>query len=43
LGSGRADAGESLFVRCSKDMKDLVELIDVISALEEGAAAEELS
>jgi hypothetical protein len=43
LGTGRADAGECLFIGRSEDVKDLVELINVISALEKGAAAEELS
>jgi hypothetical protein len=43
LGTGRADARERLFVGRPQDMEDLVELVNVISALEEGAAAEELS
>ncbi len=43
LGAGRADAGEGLFVGCSQDVQNLVQLIDVITTLEEGAATEEFS
>lgn len=42
LGSGRADTGEGLLIRCAEDVQDLVQLIDVISALEEWAATEKL-
>lgn len=42
LGAGRADAGEGLLVGGPEDVEDLVELVDVIATLEEGAAAEEL-
>ena len=41
LGAGRADAGECLFVGSAEDVQDLVELVDIIAAFEEGAAAEE--
>jgi hypothetical protein len=41
LGAGGADAGKCLFVRCSQVVQDLVELVDVVAALEEGLAAEE--
>ena len=43
LGTRRANAGECLFVGGAEDVEDLVELVNVISALEEGATAEELS
>ena len=43
LGSWRADSGESLFVGRPEDVEDLVELINVISALEEWASAQQLS
>lgn len=39
LGTGRADAGEGLLVGCAEIVQDLVELIDVVSAFEEGLAA----
>lgn len=42
LGTGRADAAESLLVGCAEDVEDLVELVDIITALEEGSSAEEL-
>jgi hypothetical protein len=42
LGSGRSNAGECLFVGCTEDVKDLVELINIISALEEWASAKQL-
>ena len=42
LSSWRADAGERLLVGRSEDVEDLVELINVISTLEEGSAAEQL-
>jgi hypothetical protein len=41
LGAGRADAGECLFVGSAEDVQDLVELVDIVAAFEEGAAAEE--
>ena len=42
LGAGGADARERLLVGGAEDVQDLVELVDVVAALEEGAAAEEL-
>jgi hypothetical protein len=42
LGSGRSDAGECLFVGCAEDVKNLVELINVISALEEWSSTKQL-
>lgn len=42
LGAGGADAREGLLVGSPEDVEDLVELVDVVAALEEGAAAEEL-
>lgn len=39
LCTGRANASKGLLVGCTKDMKDLVELIDVISAFEEWSAS----
>lgn len=42
LGAGGADARECLFVGGSEDVEDLVELVDVVAALEERAATEEL-
>jgi hypothetical protein len=41
LGAGGADAGECLFVGGSQVVQDLVELVDVVAAFEEGLAAEE--
>ena len=41
LGTGRADAGEGFFVGGAKDVQDLVELVDVVTAFEERAAAKE--
>jgi hypothetical protein len=41
LGSGGSNAGKGLLVGSTKDVKDLVELIDVISAFEEWASTEE--
>lgn len=38
----RADPRQRLFVRRAQDVQDLVELVDVVAALEEGAPAEEL-
>jgi hypothetical protein len=42
LSSGRANPGQGLLVGGTEDMKDLVELVDVISALEEWASTEKL-
>jgi hypothetical protein len=42
LGPGRTDAGQRLLVGRAKDMEDLVELINVVSALEERASTEQL-
>lgn len=41
LGAGGADAAQSFFVGGAQVVQDLVELVDVVAALEEGAAAEE--
>ena len=41
LGSGRSNAAESLLIWCTENVKDLVELIDVISPLEEWAASKQ--
>ena len=41
LGTGRADAGEGFFVGGAEDVQDLVELVDVVTAFEEGTAAKE--
>lgn len=38
LGPGRADAGERFFVGRTEDVEDLVELIDIVTAFEEGAS-----
>jgi hypothetical protein len=38
LGSGRANAGQGFLVGSTKDMENLVELIDVVSTLEEWAS-----
>lgn len=42
LGAGGTDAREGFLIGGTEDVKDLVELVDVVAALEEGAAAEEL-
>lgn len=42
LGSWRTDSGEGLFIWSSQNVKDLVQLIDVISTLKEGAASKKL-
>ena len=42
LGAGRADAGQSFFVWCAEDVENLVQLIDVVSALEERSATKKL-
>lgn len=42
LGAGGTDAGESFLIGGTEDVEDLVELVDVVTALEEGAATEEL-
>lgn len=42
LGSGRADAAESLLVGSSKDVQNLVELVDIVPTLKERSAPEEL-
>lgn len=41
LCSGRADSGEGLFVRRTEIVEDLVQLVDVVAALEEWSATEE--
>lgn len=43
LGAGGADAAQGFFVGGAQVVQDLVELVDVVAALEEGAAAEEFS
>jgi hypothetical protein len=42
LGTWGSDTGESRFRRRTEEVKNLVELVDVIATLEEGFAAEEL-
>jgi hypothetical protein len=42
LGAGRANARKGLFVGGSEVVQDLVQLVDVVTALEEGLAAEQL-
>lgn len=42
LGTRRADSGQCLLIRRTQDVQDLVELVDIVSALEEGTAAEQL-
>ncbi len=39
---GDHDARQRLLVGRAQDVQDLVELVDIVAALEEGAAAEEL-
>jgi hypothetical protein len=41
LGAGGADAGEGFFGRGAEVVEDLVELVDVVAAFEEGFSAEE--
>lgn len=41
LGAGGADAREGLFVGGAQVVQDLVELVDVVAAFEEGLAAQE--
>lgn len=41
LSSGRSNATESLLVGCTENMKDLVELIDIISTFEEWASSKQ--
>jgi len=43
LGAWGADTGEGRFRRRAEVVENLVELVDIITALEEGFAAEELS
>lgn len=43
LGSGRSNARERLLVGGSEDVEDLVQLVNVVAALEEGSAAQQLS
>lgn len=42
LGSGRANAGQGLLVGGTKDMEDLIELINIISTLEEWPSTQKL-
>ena len=42
LGAGRSDARQGLFVGCTEVVKDLIQLVDIVAALEEGSATEEL-
>ena len=42
LGAGRSNARQGLFVRCTQIVQDLIELVDIVTTLEEGSAAEEL-
>lgn len=42
LGTRRANARQSLFVWCSQVVQDLVELVDVVAALEERLASQQL-
>lgn len=42
LGPGRADARQRLLVGRAEDVQDLVQLVDVVAALEEGPPAQEL-
>jgi hypothetical protein len=43
LSSWGANAGKGFLVRCTKDMEDLVELVDIISALEERTSTKQFS
>jgi hypothetical protein len=43
LGAGGTDAGEGFFVGGAEVVQDLVQLVDVVAALEEGLAAEKFS
>ena len=43
LGAGGADAREGLLVGGAQVVQDLVELVDVVAAFEEGLAAQEFS
>ena len=43
MGAGGADARKGFFVGGSKVVQDLVQLVDIVAALEEGLAAEEFS
>lgn len=40
LGTGAANARERLFVWCAEIVQDLVELVDIVTALEERASSE---
>jgi hypothetical protein len=42
LRAGRADAGECFLVGSAEEVQDLVELVDVVAAFEEGTATEQL-
>lgn len=42
LGAGRSNARQGLFVGCTQVVQDLIQLVDIVTALEEGSAAEEL-
>lgn len=41
LSTWGADSAEGFFVGCSEVVQDLIELVDVVAALEEGTATEE--
>lgn len=43
LRTGGADSRKSLFVGSAEDVQNLVQLVDVVAALEEGSATEEFS
>ena len=43
LGARGTDAGEGLFIGGAEIVEDLVELVDIVTAFEERAAAEEFS
>jgi hypothetical protein len=42
LGAGRSNARQGLFVWCTQVVQDLIQLVDIVTALEEGSATEEL-
>jgi hypothetical protein len=42
LGSRRADAGQGILVWCTKVVQNLIELVDIVTALEERTSSEKL-